>query len=55
MGRKMGIDGLDDLDLVLNIDERIEQAIDEEAFMDGDLDPEDEDWDEDADFDWGEE
>ena len=45
MGRVRGIDGLDDLDLILNNEERIQQALDEEF---------DED-EEDMDLDWGEE
>lgn len=36
--RERGLDGLDELDLFLDIDERIEQAIDEEFDDDEDFD-----------------
>lgn len=42
MGRPRGIEGLDDLDLILNIEDRIDLAMDEELDLDleddGDLD-----------------
>ena len=48
MGRARGIDGLDDLDIILNIEERIDLALEEE--FNDDFFDEDE-----IDFDWGEE